>query len=225
MKRGIMKFASAALLSAMLSNGWLVPSPEETMEMAMASMPTATTETAAEQAKTEESPLPASKKEKPTKSNVTAVSEPAAATSVSWKKEPPAQEATIEVGFVIQPPEPPKEPAPTEENSTSWQPEPSPEAKISLDFVIQAPEPPKETPEPTPPTEQPLLPEPQPTEPPIEPTPEPEQSEPSQEPTSQQPSDQCFAHCSCGATLSPEELFPHMKGHAMKGESHSYSAH
>ena len=34
-----------------------------------------------------------------------------------------------------------------------------------------------------------------------------------------------YAECSCGARLTPEELVPHMKAHAMNGESHSYRAY
>lgn len=34
-----------------------------------------------------------------------------------------------------------------------------------------------------------------------------------------------YAVCSCGATLTPGELTPHMKAHALNGESHSYVAY
>ena len=134
-----MKFASAALLSAMLGNGWLVPGPEETMQMTTESLPTA---------------------------------EPVAASSVKWKKKPPAQDAADALGFVIQAPEPPRGPTPEAAPSTSWKP---------------------------------ATPKPQLTEQPS------------------QPADQGHALCSCGAVLSPEELVPHMKAHALNGESHSYS--
>ena len=90
-------------------------------------------------------------------------------------------------------------------------------------------------------------PEPEPTEPPQEePTPTPQlipavpadsvdpanpipgpmeqPDEPTPEPPAEQPSGG-YAECSCGATLTPEELVPHMKAHAMNGESHSYRAY
>ena len=34
-----------------------------------------------------------------------------------------------------------------------------------------------------------------------------------------------YAECSCGARLTPEELVPHMKAHAMNGENHGYRAY
>lgn len=77
-------------------------------------------------------------------------------------------------------------------------------------------------PDPTPvPT--PVPPEPDPTP---APTPEPERvgtptamPEPTPIPTGG------YALCSCGATLTPDELVPHMKAHAMNGEDHSYVAY
>ena len=65
------------------------------------------------------------------------------------------------------------------------------------------------------------VPEPEPAAPQPDPTPEPEEMTP--EPT-EAPSGG-YAVCSCGATLTPEALVPHMKAHAMNGESHSYRAY
>lgn len=55
----------------------------------------------------------------------------------------------------------------------------------------------------------------------LPPTPEPA----APTPTSAPEPGKGYALCSCGAILSPEELVPHMKAHALKGESHSYSAY
>lgn len=77
-------------------------------------------------------------------------------------------------------------------------------------------------PDPAPaPTATPTEPDPTPA-----PTPEPEPVEtppatPEPTPT---PADG-YAVCSCGATLTPDELVSHMKAHAMNGASHSYVAY
>jgi len=83
------------------------------------------------------------------------------------------------------------------------EPEPTPE----IDWPnITTPEPPTYTPEPEP-TEQPTE---QPTDSTPEPTAEPQTG---------------YAVCSCGARLTPEEVLPHMKAHALNGENHSYRAY
>ncbi len=102
-------------------------------------------------------------------------------------------------------------------------PEPTPETDWPY---IVAPEPPTYTPEPesteqpqeeptpTPIPNVPADPAPELTEPPVDPTPE-----PTAEPQTG------YAECTCGARLTPEELVPHMKAHAMNGENHSYRAY
>jgi len=110
------------------------------------------------------------------------------------------------------------------------EPEPTPE----IDWPnITTPEPPTYTPEPEP-TEQPQeepapTPQPNPIEP-ITPTPEPtlQPTEPPATPTPEPPTEQPssgYAECSCGARLTPEEVLPHMKAHALNEESHSYRAY
>lgn len=139
-------------------------------------------------------PLPARKQEKPSEDNVRAVSEHVAATSASWQKKPSEQVASIEVGFVIQAPEPPTY-TPEPEPMGMSQEEPMP--TVPVDPIVPAPDP-----------------APQPTEPPAGPAP----AQPAEQPSTG------YALCTCGATLSPEELLPHMKAHAINAESHSYSA-
>ncbi len=96
---------------------------------------------------------------------------------------------------------------------------------------ITAPEPPIYTPEPEP-TEPPQE---QPTsssvpDVPVDPTPEPTEQPSKQpadstpEPPAEQPSSG-YAECSCGARLTPDEVVPHMKAHALNGENHSYRAY
>jgi len=79
-------------------------------------------------------------------------------------------------------------------------------------------EPPQEEPAPTPIPDVPADPVPEPTEQPTE-----QPAEPAPDPTAE-PQTGCAA-CSCGARLSPEELVPHMKAHALKVENHSYWAY
>jgi len=107
------------------------------------------------------------------------------------------------------------------------EPEPTPATNWPC---ITAPEPPTYTPEPEP-TEPPYdepVPTPIPVVPdiPVDPTPEP--TEPTADPTPEslpeQPSTG-YAECSCGARLTPEELIPHMKAHAINDENHSYRAY
>lgn len=110
-------------------------------------------------------------------------------------------------------------------------PEPAPTPMIDWPYpVITCP------PEATPTPDIPAPPEPDPTpgptatpvepEPTSTPTPDPEpvetppaMSEPMPTPAGG------YAVCSCGATLTPDELIPHMKAHAMNGENHSYVAY
>lgn len=97
------------------------------------------------------------------------------------------------------PPEPTPTPQPGwPESAAPTEPEPTP-------VPTEAPTEPDPTPAPTP--------EPGPVETPpakLEPTPTPAGG---------------YAACSCGATLTPDELIPHMKAHAINGEDHSYIAY
>ena len=97
------------------------------------------------------------------------------------------------------PPEPTPTPQPGwPESAAPTEPEPTP-------VPTEAPTEPDPTPAPTP--------EPGPVETPpakLEPTPTPAGG---------------YAACSCGATLTPDELIPHMKAHAINGEDHSYVAY
>ena len=115
-------------------------------------------------------------------------------------------------------------------------PEPTPAPKIEWPYpVITCP------PEPTP-MPQPEWPEsPAPTEPDPTPAPtsEPAEPDPTPAPTTEpwlaetppalpEPTSKPsggYAVCSCGATLTPDELVSHMKAHAMNGESHAYRAY
>ena len=103
-------------------------------------------------------------------------------------------------------------------------PEPESAPETEWPYII-APEPPTYTPESEPidpPQEEPA-PTPQPTPAvPVDPIPEP--TDQPAEPTPEQPSGG-YAECSCGARLTPEELVPHMKAHAMNGEHHGYRAY
>lgn len=107
------------------------------------------------------------------------------------------------------------------------EPEPTPETDWPC---ITTPEPPTYTPEPEP-MEPPRE---QPTTTPVPDVPVDSTPEPTEQPT-EQPADPApdpttepqtgYAECSCGTRLTPEELVPHMKAHAMNGESHSYRAY
>ena len=115
-------------------------------------------------------------------------------------------------------------------------PEPTPATKIDWPYpAITCP--PEPTPIPQPEwTESPAPTEPDPT--PV-PTPEPAEPDPAPAPTTEpgpvetppamlEPTPTPaggYAVCSCGATLTPDELIPHMKAHAMNGENHSYVAY
>lgn len=133
---------------------------------------------------------------------------------------PPQEEKTdiVDWPYITCPPEPerPQITAPEPPAATPWP-------------YITAPEPPTYTPEPETmePTQEEHTPTPQPVPvDPIAPTPEPTEqpANPTPEPPTEQPSTG-YAECSCGATLTPEELVPHMKFHAMNGENHSYRAY
>ena len=127
-------------------------------------------------------------------------------------------------------------------------PEPIPAPKIDWPYpAITCPPEPTPMPQPewpgiTPPADAPSTPdipaptEPDPTPPP---TPEPAEPDPAPAPTTEPgpvetppvipeptptPSGG-YAVCSCGATLTPDELVSHMKAHAMNGENHSYVAY
>lgn len=127
-------------------------------------------------------------------------------------------------------------------------PEPTPAPKIDWPYpAITCPPEPTPMPQPewpgiTPPADAPSTPdipaptEPDPTPPP---TPEPAEPDPAPAPTPEpgpvetppsipEPTPTPaggYAVCSCGATLTPDELIPHMKAHAMNGENHSYVAY
>jgi len=108
-------------------------------------------------------------------------------------------------------------------------PEPEPTPATNQPYIT-VPEPPTYTPEPEPtePPQEESTPTPVPVVPdtPIAPTPEPTEqpATPTPEPPTEQPATG-YAECSCGARLTPEELVPHMKAHAMSGENHSYRAY
>ena len=115
-------------------------------------------------------------------------------------------------------------------------PEPIPAPKIDWPYpAITCPPEPTPTPQPKWP-ESPVPSEPEPTP---APTPEPAEPDPAPAPTTEPgpvetppvipeptptPSGG-YAVCSCGATLTPDELVSHMKAHAMNGENHSYVAY
>ncbi len=111
-------------------------------------------------------------------------------------------------------------------------PEPTPTPEPEWPQITCPPEPLTYTPEPEP--NEPPQEEPTPTSQltpaapadPVDPIPEPTEqpANPTSEPTTEQPSIG-YAQCSCGARLTPEELVPHMKAHAMNGENHSYRAY
>lgn len=95
------------------------------------------------------------------------------------------------------------------------EPTPMPQPEWPESTVPSEPEPtPAPTPKPAEPDPAPApTPEPGPVETPpamLEPTPTPAGG---------------YAVCSCGATLTPDELVSHMKAHAMNGENHSYVAY
>lgn len=92
----------------------------------------------------------------------------------------------------------PPEPTPTPDIPTPPEPDPTP---------VPTPVPPEPDPTPAP------TPEPGPAETP------PAMPEPTPTPAGG------YAVCSCGATLTPDELVSHMKAHAMNGENHSYIAY
>ncbi len=83
---------------------------------------------------------------------------------------------------------------------------------------IPAPPEPDPTPVPTP-----VPPEPDPTPMPT-PEPKPVETPPAMPEPTPTPAGG-YAVCSCGATLTPDELTGHMKAHAMNGENHSYIAY
>ena len=145
-------------------------------------------------------------------------------TSAAWTKKPKQQAAEtpipkISVDFVITcPSEPSATPEPLPEQSevpgpvpgsspSAWKPKPTTAPVVTLESTPAPTVTPEPTvPEPTPSAEAPV---------PI-PTPEPG--------ATPKPSGG-YAVCSCGATVLPDELVQHMKAHALKGESHSYTAH
>lgn len=115
-------------------------------------------------------------------------------------------------------------------------PEPTSAPKIDWPYpAITCPPEPTPTPQP----EWPESPVPSDPEPTPAPTPEPAEPDPAPAPTTEPgpvetppvipeptptPSGG-YAVCSCGATLTPDELVSHMKAHAMNGENHSYVAY
>lgn len=115
-------------------------------------------------------------------------------------------------------------------------PEPTSAPKIDWPYpAITCPPEPTPTPQP----EWPESPVPSDPEPTPAPTPEPAEPDPAPAPTTEpgpvetppaipEPTPTPaggYAVCSCGATLTPDELVPHMKAHAINGENHSYVAY
>lgn len=154
------------------------------------------------QAVYEPSPTPAAKTE-----NNPAPSEPTTIPKIDWPypkitcpPEPtPAPKIEWPYPAITCPPEPTPMPQPEwPESTVPSEPEPTPAPTPKPAEPDPAPAP---TPEPGPVETPPAIPEPTPT-----------------------PAGG-YAVCSCGATLTPDELVPHMKAHAMNGENHSYVAY
>ena len=149
------------------------------------------------QAVYEPSPTPAAKTE-----NNPAPSEPTTIPKIDWPYPkitcPPEPTPAPKIEWPYPAITCPPEPTPTPDIPTPPEPDPTP---------VPTPVPPEPAPTPAP------TPEPTPVETPpamLEPTPTPAGG---------------YAVCSCGATLTPDELIPHMKAHAMNGENHSYVAY
>lgn len=154
------------------------------------------------QAVYEPSPTPAAKTE-----NNPAPSEPTTIPKIDWPypkitcpPEPtPAPKIEWPYPAITCPPEPTPMPQPEwPESTVPSEPEPTPAPTPKPAEPDPAPAP---TPEPGPVETPPAIPEPTPT-----------------------PAGG-YAVCSCGATLTPDELVSHMKAHAMNGENHSYVAY